>query len=187
MSLLTFLKYLLSHLRPTGIPLEQMVVGLPRSCLPSLERFRYAILPMGVVRIWKGILEELKPPLRNLKESTVHGRCLGKVATIAVMKHRSSLGRKGSSGLHVLNHSPLWEVRAGTQTRQKSRGRSWRRGHGQVLLTNHGLLPVESPLAQGWPHTPWAGSSPTNHQLSQLRDMPYRLAYSLMIWRYFLS
>ena len=79
-------------------------------------------------------------------------------------------------------------VSAGTHTGQEPGDRSWCRGHGGVLLTV--LLPMACSVcfpiepSSGIALLTMGGALPCQ---SQLKTIPDRFTYSLVLWRHFLS
>ena len=105
---------------------------------------------------------------------------------------QSSLGREGFVWLMLPHHSSsLKEVRTGTQAGQEPKGRSWCRGHGGALLTGFLIMACSACFLME-SRTTSPGMTPLTlglalpHQ-SLIKEMPYRSAYSLILWRHFLN
>jgi hypothetical protein len=103
---------------------------------------------------------------------------------------KSNLERKGFILFTLPDHIPSMEEEQGQeQDRNSSRSGTWRqelmqrpRRSASCWLAPHGLFSLLSYGIQG--HQPRDG--PTNHPYQSLikKGMPYRLAYSLILWRH---
>ena len=109
-------------------------------------------------------------------------------ASIAVMKHydQSNLGRKGFVWLTLPHHcSSLKEVRTGTQGRNKEAGADAEAMERGCLLACTACFSIEPRITSpGVAPSTMAWALP--HQ-SLTKSVPYRLAYSPILWRHFLN
>ena len=116
-------------------------------------------------------------------------RALFRVSIAVVKCHdKSLLGKKGFIWLVSPlrdNVSPLRGIKAGAQTWLDPRSRSWCRGHGGILLIALLLMDCSACFCTEF-RTTGPGIAPTIMDWVFLQSS-YRLAYSLILWRHFLS